>query len=162
MKSALAPLTALLALAVGGPVAAQPPAVLDGFVGRSTGDGILRMFGGRSRPFHVESSGAERPDGRRQLDQTVFMSGQPPRNRSWVMTPAGPHQFVGTLSDAAGPVVARADGSRLVLRYRVAGPFVMHQTLDRLPDGRTTANAGRITVLGVPVGRLRETIVHTD
>lgn len=159
-------LLALVALIAGGPVHAQEPrrefTPRDGFSGRSEGNGTLRLFLGKPRPFHVESYGYDRPDGKSQLDQTVFLQGKEPQNRQWVMATTGPRQYTGTLSDAAGTVTGRTDGDRLILRYRVRGPFVMHQTLRLLPDGRTIDNVGRITFLGVPVGRLRETITRKD
>ncbi len=36
--------------------------------------------------------------------------------------------------------------------------LVMHQTLDLADDRRTIANHGRIKLLGIPIGRLQETI----
>lgn len=155
---------ALVASMAGGTLRAQAPqrefTPRDGFSGRSEGDGTLRLFLGRPRPFHVESYGYDLPDGNSRLDQTVTLQGKEPRDRHWVLTTVGPRRYAGTLSDAAGPVTGRTDGDRLTLRYRVQGPFVMHQTLRRNPDGRTIDNVGTITVLGVPVGRLQETITR--
>ena len=51
-------------------------------------------------------------------------------------------------------------GSRLLLEYRVKGPLVMHQTLELMPDGKTIDNVGKVTLLGIPVGRLHETITR--
>ena len=58
----------------------------------------------------------------------------------------------------AGPVTGETSGRRLMLRYRLKGPLVMHQTLERMADGTTIENTGRITLLGIPVGWLHETI----
>jgi hypothetical protein len=38
----------------------------------------------------------------------------------------------------------------------------MHQTLELMPDGKTIDNVGKITLLGIPVGRLHETITRKD
>jgi hypothetical protein len=46
-----------------------------------------------------------------------------------------------------------------MLRYRLKGPLVMHQALEIMPDG-TINDMGRITMLGIPVGHLQETILH--
>jgi hypothetical protein len=49
-----------------------------------------------------------------------------------------------------------------MLHYRVKGPFVLHQQLELMPDGKTISNVGRITLLGIPVGWLREVITRKD
>ena len=134
----------------------------NGFSGYSSANGTLRLFLTRPRPYHVENHGFQRGDGRFQLNQTVTFQGRAPRNRYWVMTLAGPQQYTATLSDAVGPVVATTDGNRLLLRYRIRGPLVMHQTLRLNSDGRTIANQGRITLLGLPVGHLQETIIRRN
>jgi hypothetical protein len=134
----------------------------NGFEGRSEGNGTLRLLLGRPRSFHVESYGFDRPDGTMQLDQTITAHGRRPHQRSFVISDAGVHQYTGTLSDAAGPVALRTNGNQLVLRYRAKGPLVVHQTLVLSADGRTIDNRGRITLLGVTVGRLQETIIRKD
>lgn len=139
-----------------------PPAtftVQAGFGGASEGDGTLKLLFGKPRPYHVESFGRVLADGTFRLDQTVLFQGKPPRQRHWILTTVQPGEYRGTLSDASGTVVGHTDGSRLTLRYRLKGPLVMHQTLDIKPDG-TINNVGRITLLGVPVGHLQETIVR--
>ncbi len=145
--------------AQGPPVAFTPRA---GFGGRSEGNGSLRLLLGKPRPFHVESHGHDRPNGTFQLDQAITSRGKPTQYRTWVMTTVGPNRYSATLTDAAGVATARTDGSRLSLRYRYAGPLVVRQTLELMPDGRTIDNVGRITLLGLPVGRLHETIMRKD
>jgi hypothetical protein len=160
MKIATALLMSLLAL----PASAVPSARViftpqAGFGGASEGDGTLKLLFGDARPYHVESSGRVLADGNFRLDQTVLFQGKPPENRHWVLTTVKPGEYTGTLSDAAGKVDGRTNGSRLTLRYRLKGPLVMHQTLEIEPDG-TIDNVGRITLLGIPVGHLQETIVR--
>ena len=160
----------LLVLAIvasmAGSVSAQGPqpefSPRNGLGGRSEGNGTLQLFLCKPRPYHVESRGYDLQDGTFRLDQTVMMQGKQPRTRCWNIRTVGPHRYAGTLSDAAGPVTARSDGNCLFLRYRLRGPLVMHQTLRRMPDGRTIANTGRITLLGIPVGRLQETIIRKN
>ena len=157
---------ALVTLTTGSVLRAQEPqqefTPRNGFAGRSEGNGSLRLFFGRPHPFHVESYGFDRPDGTMQLDQTITAQGRRPYDRSFVIADVGSHQYTGTLSDAAGPVTLQTDGNRLVLRYRFKGPLVVHQTLVLSPDGRSIDNRGRMTLLGIPVGRLQETIVRKD
>jgi hypothetical protein len=132
------------------------------FSGRSEGDGTLRLFFGKQRPFHVESHGYELTDSTFRLDQTVTFQGKSPQKRHWIFRSVGSNQFAGTLSDASGAVTGSTSGSQLFLRYRIKGPLIMHQTLQIMPDSRTIDNVGKITLFGIPVGRLRETITLKD
>ena len=129
-----------------------------GFGGPSKGNGMLKLLLGTRRPYHVESHGQVLADGTFRLDQTVAFQGEPPRLRHWILTTVQPGTYTGTLSDAVGAVTGYTRGRRLMLRYRLKGPLVMHQRLEILHDG-TIDNAGRITLLGIPVGHLQETIV---
>ncbi|HEV7122057.1 MAG TPA: DUF3833 family protein [Rhodanobacter sp.] len=130
-----------------------------GFSGASKGHGTLTLFFEKPRPYHVDSDGRQLPDGTFRLDQTVSFQGKPARQRHWLLRTVRPADYAGTLSDAAGTVTGHTDGRRLVLRYRLKGPLVMHQTLEMMSDG-TIDNVGRISVLGITVGHLRETIVR--
>ncbi len=128
-----------------------------GFGGASEGHGTLKLLFGAVRPFRVESHGQRLVDGTFRLDQTVRFQDKAPNRRHWLLSTVQADTYAGTLSDAAGRVTGRALGARLLLRYRLKGPLVMHQTLELMPDG-TIDNVGKITFLGVPVGRLHETI----
>jgi hypothetical protein len=129
-----------------------------GFAGTSEGEGAVTLFLGRPRPFHVRSVGQSEEDGSFTLHQIVAFDGQDPTTRTWSIRPLAPLRYTGTLSDAAGPVSGHTSGNTLVLKYRVKGPVTMHQTLHLMRDGRTIENRGRITLLGIPVGSLREII----
>lgn len=165
MRTMTALLTcALGALIVGDPVFAAGPqsefTPRNGFGGASEGDGTLTFLMGKPQPFHVESRGTQQADGTFRLEQTISFQGKPPRDRVWIMTEASPNRYTATLSDAAGPVTATTSGPRLSLQYRAKGPLVMHQELKLMPDGKTIDNVGVITLLGIPVGHLHETITR--
>lgn len=162
MKSHLLMILPLAAAMAGSSAIAQEFTPSNGFIGRSEGNGTLRFLLGRPRPFHVESNGFFRPDGTMQLDQTIAAQGRKPHDRTFVISDLGSNRYSGTLTDAAGPVTLQTDGNVLFLRYRAKGPLVVHQTLVLGPDGRTIDNVGRITLLGIPVGRLQETILRKD
>lgn len=128
------------------------------FAGTSSGRGMLKLAWGQPRPFAVRSVGRMRADGVFRLDQDVTFEGKPLRSRHWLMRHDAAGRYAITLSDAAGPVTARIDGARLILRYPLErGGLVMHQVLDLLPDGRI-ANRGTVRFWGIPIGHLRETI----
>ncbi|CAN5751753.1 hypothetical protein BH23GEM8_BH23GEM8_18360 [soil metagenome] len=132
----------------------------NGFGGESEGNGSLKFLFGKPRPFHVESRGSEQSDGTFRLEQRVTFQGKPPKDRVWILTTVSPNHYSGRLSDAAGRVTGSTSGPRLSLRYRVNVLLVMHQELELLPDGKTIGNVGTITLLGIPVGRLHETITR--
>jgi hypothetical protein len=129
----------------------------NGFSGWSQGDGSLKLLGS-TRAFHVRSLGTVQTDGSFLLQQTISFEGEAPKTRSWQIRQVAPLHFSGTLSDAAGTVHGHTEGSRLELSYRVTGPIMMHQTLELQPDTITILNVGHITLLGIPIGSLHETI----
>ncbi len=134
----------------------------EGFSGYSEGNGSLKMLFGKSRPFHVDSHGYEQANGTFRLDQTVTFQGQPPQVRVWLLGTTRPNHYEGTLSDAAGRASGFTIGARLFLHYRVKGPLVMHQALELMPDGKIINNIGTITLLGIPIGHLHETITRQN
>lgn len=145
-------------------VAAQTPVEFTpraGFGGESEGRGTLKFVFRKPRAFQVISHGTEQSDGTFRLDQTVTFAGEPPKSRFWVMTRTVGQHYAATLSDAAGPVEVTVSGPRLSLRYRVKGPIFMHQELVLSADGRAIDNVGVVRLLGIPIGRLKETITRT-
>ncbi|MEO8276571.1 MAG: DUF3833 family protein [Thermoanaerobaculia bacterium] len=155
----------LSALSTGALHGAEGPPELsprEGFLGHSEGDGSLTMLLGKKQSFHVESYGYDQADGTFRLDQTVTFAGKKPQTRFWLIDAGAPHRYQASVSDAEGRVAGSSEGSRLRLRYRVKGPIVMTQRLELRPDGRTIDNVGTITLFGVPIGRLHETIVRQE
>lgn len=158
--------TGLLVVALtvlGAPAAAQAPITFTpsaGFDGESEGRGTLKFVFRKPRAFHVTSHGAGQGDGTFRLDQTITFEGEAPESRFWIMTRVAEGRYAATLSDAAGPVEATVSGARLSLRYRVKGPVFMQQELELSEDGRTIDNVGVVRLLGIPIGRLQETITR--
>lgn len=144
------------------PACAAPPASgvdpVSLFEGRSTGVGELTFLLGRPRAFRVESDGRVAPDGAFRLEQRIVFEDGPPTVRHWIIRDAGPHRYAFSLSDAAGPGIARVEGSRLLLRYPLGRGLTMSQVLQPAADGRSIANRGTVRWLGITIGRLRETI----
>ena len=159
----LLPVVLAAAAVVGPEFAAEPLRFTpeNGFGGKSEGRGSLKLFLGKPRAFHVTSRGSKQTDGTFRLDQTVTFEGEAPEVRSWVLTTTAIDHYSATLSDAAGPVKGVTSGSHLSLQYRIKGPLVMHQELELALDGKTIDNVGVITLFGMRVGRLRETITRT-
>ena len=129
------------------------------FAGRLHGEGTLRLGLGRARAFQVDSIGTMQADGGLRVDQRVRFADGTAQSRHWVLRRARPGAYLATLSDARGPVAIRIKGRRLLLDYRLKPPGAsMHQVLELAADGRSIANIGSIRFLGIPIGRLDETI----
>ncbi|MEO6519033.1 MAG: DUF3833 family protein [Pseudoxanthomonas sp.] len=157
LAGALTAATVIAPLVAAEPIAFTPE---NGFGGESVGAGSLKLLLGKPRAFHVTSNGSKLPDGTFRLDQTITFEGETPKVRFWILTAIGDSHYTATLSDAAGPVKGFTSGSHLSLHYRVKGPLVMHQELELSLDGRTIDNVGVITLLGIPVGHMHETITR--
>lgn len=132
----------------------------NGFSGESEGNGTLKLFFGKPRTFHVTSHGNKQSDGTFRLDQTITFQGKAPQERFWILTTTSNNIHSATLSDAAGQVKGVTAGSHLTLKYRIKGPLIMHQELELSPDGKIIDNIGVIKLLGIPIGRLQETITR--
>jgi len=132
----------------------------NGFVGESVGNGTLRLLFGKPRTFYVTSLGRIKSDGTFRLDQTITFQGKAPQDRFWIITTTNNNNYTAILSDAAGQVKGITSGSHLSFKYRVKGPLVMHQELELSADGKTIDNIGVIKLLGIPIGRLQETITR--
>lgn len=142
---------------------APPPSPADPVTllgGRTSGVGHLRILLGAPKPFRVESDGRVQPDGAFRLDQRVMIEGEPARSRHWIVRRVGTGRHAFTLSDAVGPGTAVVERGRLTLRYRLPRGVHVRQVLVPSADGRTIANTGSIRWLGLPIGRLEETITR--
>lgn len=154
----------LTAAAVVSPLfAAQQPLEFtpqNGFSGESEGNGTLKLFFGKPRTFHVTSRGNIQSDGTFRLDQTITFQGKAPQERFWILTTTSNNIHSAILSDAAGQVKGVTAGSHLTLKYRIKGPLIMHQELELSSNGMIIDNIGVIKLLGIPIGRLQETITR--
>ncbi len=133
------------------------------FDGRTRGDGMLHLRGRESRTLRVEGQGRAEHDGTFRLDQTVTYADGTTEMRSFHMRRVDDTHYIATLSDAKGEVMAETIGNRFHLHYLLRQPAVyMDQNLYLQPDGRTALNEATVTLLGVPVARLSETIRKID
>ena len=95
------------------------------------------------------------------LDQVVTEGDKPLRQRQWRLTEVAPGRYEGTLSEAIGPVEARAEGNRLVITFTIKGGFAVRQELTLAPDGRSAANVLKVKKLGMTLAVLSEDIRKT-
>lgn len=133
------------------------------FAGRTRGRGtVTTVTSSRPRVLEVESEGRIEAGGAMVLDQAIRIDGKPSR-RSFRIRQAADGTWQGTMTDAAGPVEASVVGDTLRLSYRMKRAGMrMNQTLTLQPGGRTVLNRARVTMLGVPVARIAETIEKLD
>lgn len=167
---AAAPLAAAAPSLAAPPQAASLPPAAAGprfdairfFTGATQGRGRLRIMLHHARAVRVQGTGHLDPDGTLVLDQRVEQEGQAPTTRRWRIREDAPDHFVGTLSDATGPVTGETQGNRLHLSYRSKGNVRIDQWLDLSPDGRSAQNRLVAHKLGLAVAHLDETIRKLD
>lgn len=128
------------------------------FAGRTEGRGVLSSVMARPRQIAVHGVGRVAPDGTIILDQSVEQEGRPPRQRRWSLRRAGADRFVGTLSDARGPVVAQVRGNRMHIRFEMNDGLVAEQWIYLQPGGQSALNRMSITKFGMLVATFDETV----
>lgn len=133
------------------------------FAGRTRGSGTVTIAtSSRPRILSVQGTGRIEPSGELVLDQAVTIDGKR-EQRSFRIRRAGGNVWQGTMTDAAGPVKATVQGNRLILAYPMKRAGMrMNQTLTLQPGGRTLLNRARVTLLGIQVARIEETIEKLD
>ncbi|WP_294262001.1 DUF3833 family protein [uncultured Sphingomonas sp.] len=132
------------------------PAVF--FAGATRGDGVLRILTRRREAVTVAGRGTVTPDGTIVLAQDVRRARGRSKHRVWHLRRIAPGRYIGTLSDAAGPVVGEVDGNRLHLAFAMAGGLRAQQWLYLLPGGQVARNRMVVTKFGIAVASLDETI----
>lgn len=131
------------------------------FAGRTRGDGVLQIVTQGAQTVVVYSVGRIAAGGVLILDQTVDRAGVR-SSREWRLKETSPGRYVGTLTDAAGPVVGDATGNGLHLRFAMKGGGTAEQRLYLSPDGRSARNLMTVRRWGVPVATLDERIAKVE
>jgi hypothetical protein len=130
----------------------------------------MRFFEGRTesvstvklimrKPFNSRSIGqGEIDSGVLELVQRVQDEGKAPYNRQWRMRQVAPGQFAGTMSEAAGPVLAEEVNGQYRFRFKMKGNLTVEQWLTPLPGGQAARSKTSIRKFGMTVGRSEGTI----
>lgn len=127
------------------------------FMGKTRGEGTLKVALKAPQAILVESFGEADKDGALTLRQVIHEPGKPPRTRCWRLRETAPGRFGGTLTDAKGPVRIEQSGDVIRIRYTARDGLDFDQTLT--PTGpRTVANHMRIKRFGITVARIVEVI----
>ena len=151
----------VVALAGMAPAATPQLDMVSFFTGRTHSDNVMKVVFHRSSSLVVDSVG--KSDGKQfVLIDTVHEQGKPPRIRKWVMHPAGPGHFTGTLSDSEGPVDIKVSGSSATIGYVMNGGLNVNQQLQLLPDGKTMSNHTVVRKFGLRFGSVDGKIRKLD
>ncbi|NUQ17118.1 MAG: DUF3833 domain-containing protein [Sphingomonas sp.] len=112
------------------------------------------------KPVHTRSIGhgvVER-DGSLSLVQRVEDEGRAPYMRRWLIKRAGPGRFVGTMSEASGPVTIDEVGDRFRFRMKMRGGLSVEQWLTPLPGGRAASSSMTVRKFGIAVASSQATV----
>jgi hypothetical protein len=156
---------ATIALAAGTPSAAADPKLdmLTFFAGKTHAENVMKVAFHDPSKLVVDSVGGKGDRGDFVLVDTVHEEGKPVRTRKWVMRPAGPDHFTGTLSDAIGPVDIMVSGDSATVRYIMKdGHLSIVQKMQLQADGRTLSNHVDARKFGLKFARVDGTIRKLD
>lgn len=122
------------------------------FEGRTESVSIIKVI--TKKPFSSRSIGRGQiaADGTLTLVQRVEEEGRPPFDRRWRIHRVAPGRYVGTMSEAKGPVTIDEVRGRYRFRYKMKGSLSIEQWLTPLPDGRSAKTSVTIRKLGLTVG----------
>lgn len=132
------------------------------FLGRTRGEGSLKIMLRGAEVVRVEGNGWVEKDGTLVLEQMVSRGARPAQKRQWRLRPAGPGSYAGTLTDAGGPIQGEVRGNLFHLSYAMKDGAEAEQWIYLQADGRTALNRMRIRKFGMNVAHLEETIRKID
>jgi hypothetical protein len=126
------------------------------FTGESHGDATLKTPVGSSQ-VTVASLGRATANGGVILVQRIKEGDKPARSRRWVLRPAGPNRWTGTLTDARGPVTVVRTPGNVQIAYETPSGQSFDQSLVLLPTGKVD-NLLTVHKWGIPLATLHEVI----
>lgn len=153
----LLPIAAIPLIGASAP-AAEPIKPMQFFEGRTEGSGIVRVFLKKSYRTRSVGTGRIQPDGSLLLVQRVHDEGKPAHERRWKVRQVAPRRFVGTMSEAMGPVSIDQVGGRYRFRFKMKGNLSVEQWLAPQPGGKIANNSMTVRKFGVRVGNGEGTI----
>ena len=140
---------------------AEPFNPVEFFRGRTHGDGNLKVIFQSPKKMGVDSFGEQEKDGSLLLKQIIHEPEKPARTRYWRMKQEGPSHFVGTLTDAAGPVRVDVSGDQVRIRYTAPNHLNFDQVLTPAGPG-IVRNTMKVRRFGIVVAHFDEVIRKLD
>jgi hypothetical protein len=152
---------ALVAFAAMGPglwAAEQKSGAMRFFEGRTESHAIIKLM--MKRPYKSRSFGRGeiKADGSLHLVQRVEDEGKPPHERRWHIREVEPGRFIGTMSEAKGPVTVDEVGGKYRFRFKMKGNVSVEQWIVPLPGGKSASTKVTIRKMGITVGQSEGTI----
>jgi hypothetical protein len=127
------------------------------FEGRTESISTIKLI--MRKPYRSRTMGdGEIDDGVLHLVQRVHEDGKTPYDRKWRVRQVAPGRFIGSMSEATGPVSVEQVGGRYRFRFRMKGNISVEQWLTPLPGGTSARSKLSIRKLGMTVGRSEGTI----
>ena len=154
---------AALALFAAAPASAAPNLdMVAFFTGKTHAENMMKVAFKRSARLVVDSFGGKGDRGDFVLVETVQEETKPARTRKWIMRPAGPGHYIGSLTDAVGPVDIVVAGDSATIRYTMKGGLKVDQQMRLRPDGRTLSNTVVVKKFGLRFAHIEGTIRKLD
>ena len=155
---AIAPVAFFAASLTPAAATTQNPDPFSFFEGMTESVGTMKVV--MHQPVHTHSigRGEVESDGSLSLVQRVEDEGKAPYMRRWVIRRAGPGRFVGTMSDATGPVTIDEVGERFRFRLKMRGGLSVEQWLTPLPGGRSASSSMTVRKFGIAVASSQGTV----
>ena len=142
-------------------IAAPKLDMTDFFSGRTHAENVLKIVMKRPEKLIVDSVGKKEGNSFVLIDR-VREGDKPVRTRKWVMKPAGPNRYTGTLSDATGPVDVRVNGFLETIIYVMKGRLKVRQEMELQADGRTLSNHVQVKKFGLKFASVEGKIRKVD
>jgi hypothetical protein len=156
-------LLAALAIVAAVPATAAPKLdMVAFFTGKTHGENVMKVMFKRPAKLVTDSFGGKGDRGDFVLIDTVHEERKPVRTRKWIMKPAGPNHYTGSLSDAVGPVDVTVDGDTAIVRYAMKGGIKVEQKMQLRADGKTLTNMIIVKKLGLKVAQIDGAIRKLD
>jgi hypothetical protein len=152
LRYALAPLMLIAATVHTDIAAAQPTSdPFSFFEGVTETIGTLKVVMRSPVRTYCVSRGEVRPDGSLLLIQHVEDEGKQPYVRRWLVRQLSPTHFVGSMSQANGPVSIDEIGNRYRFRFIMNGGLSVEEWLTPSPDRRSAKSSVTVHKFGIQV-----------
>ena len=148
---ASAPVTLLCAVSLASATSAASIDPLQFFVGGTQAVGTLNVLMHKSVRTRSIGRGELRPDGSLYLSQRVEDEGRTPYIRQWNIHQVGAGRYVGTMSEATGPVAIDQVGNRYRFKFKMKGDMSVEQWLTPLPGGQSASSDTTVRKFGFAV-----------
>ena len=99
------------------------------FAGRTHADNVLKVVLKKPVRLIVDSVGGREIAATSSLIDTVHEGDKPVRQRKWIMRQSGPGHFIGSLTDATGPVDIAMSRDTATITYMMKGGLKVEQEL---------------------------------